>query len=145
MGSAAVRGRECRMRGTKKAPASAATLTGAVENGSVCETAQPSTKDSIISAGDSQTFRVADLLLVGEEHALPMKHLRSVTGRPSRELRAMIQRERLEGTPICANNRSGYFLPETDQERSRCVKSMRHRASEILKSAAAIEQGGDGV
>ena len=129
----------------EKAPASAATLTGAAETGAASRQATTSIKNDTTPAAERQTFRVADLLLTGEENALPMKHLRAVTNLSSREIRAMIQRERLSGTPICANNRSGYFLPKTDQERFCCVKSMRHRAGEILKSAAAIEQGGDGV
>ena len=42
---------------TRNAPAGAATLAGAVENRSVCETAQLSTSDSIIPAAERQRFR----------------------------------------------------------------------------------------
>ena len=117
----------------------------AVENGTACETAHASTKNDTISAADSQTFRVSDLLLHGEENALPMKHLKELTGMDSRTIRLMIQQERLSGTPICANNKTGYYLPGSDLERAECVKSMRHRSAEIARTAAAIEQGGDGA
>ncbi len=127
------------MSKNEKARAGIAVPAQAVENGSVCETAQPSTQDFTTAVGGRQPFRVSDLLLRGEENALPMKHLKAVTDLSSREIRAMIQHERLMGTPICANNQTGYYLPGDSAERDRCVKSMRHRAGEILKSADAIE------
>lgn len=52
----------------------------------------------------------------------------------------MIERERREGRPILADNATGYYLPATKYERAACVRSMRHRAGEIMKSAQAIEQ-----
>ena len=39
-----------------------------------------------------------------------------------------------------ADNATGYYLPATEHERAACVRSMRHRAGEIMKSAQAIEQ-----
>ena len=51
-----------------------------------------------------------------------------------------IERERREGRPILADNATGYYLPATKYERAACVRSMRHRAGEIMKSAQAIEQ-----
>ena len=54
----------------------------------------------------------------------------------------MIHAERLHGTPILANNRSGYYLPANTSERARCVSSMRHRAGEIERAADAIERSG---
>ena len=64
---------------------------------------------------------IADLLLPGRENAIP-------------------RRERREGSPILADNATGYYLPATEHERAACVRSMRHRAGEIMKSAQAIEQ-----
>ncbi|WP_283619137.1 hypothetical protein [Flavonifractor plautii] len=55
-------------------------------------------------------------------------------------MRLMIERERREGRPILADNATGYYLPATEYERAACVRSMRHRAGEIMKSAQAIEQ-----
>ncbi|WP_242972709.1 hypothetical protein [Pseudoflavonifractor sp. An184] len=42
--------------------------------------------------------------------------------------------------PICADNLTGYYLPATQEERTACVCSMRHRAGEIMRTARAIER-----
>ena len=89
-----------------------------------------------------KTQCIADLLLCGEENAIPLQHLASMTGLDPREIRRMIHAERLHGTPILANNRSGNFLPSYSFERARCVSSMRHRAGEIERAADAIERSG---
>ena len=133
------------MNDSKKAPASAATLTGAVETGAPAKMATTSTSNDITPATERQPRRIADLLLRGEQNALPMKHLKELTGMDSRKIRLIIQSERLSGTPIRANNRSGYYLPGSDLERVQCVKSMRHRSAEIARTADAIERGGDGA
>ena len=126
---------------TEKTPASAATLTGAAENRSVCETAQPSATNDTISAVDSQTFRVADLLLHGAENAISRRDLMSMTGMSDRELRLKIEAERRQGVPILSDNVHGYFLPGDKSERDRCVRSLRSRAKEIERTATAIEGG----
>ena len=77
---------------------------------------------------------IADLLLPGRENAIPRREL------DGRTVRLMIERERREGSPILADNATGYYLPATEHERAACVRSMRHRAGEIMKSAQAIEQ-----
>ena len=130
---------------TRKARPGTAIPGRAVESGRVCETVQPSTHDSTTSPAERQPPRISDLLLHGEQNAMPMKCLKGLTGLDSRTIRLMIQQERLSGTPICANNKTGYYLPGSDLERAECVKSMRHRSAEIARTAAAIEQGGDGA
>lgn len=44
----------------------------------------------------------------------------------------MIERERREGSPILADNATGYYLPATEHERAACV---RHRAAEAIDRA----------
>lgn len=88
-------------------------------------------------------MRIADLLLSGESNAVPMSDLVAATGLDSRDIRKMIQLERLAGAAICSNNSTGYFLAETDEERTRFVQSMRGRAGEINRVADAVERGGD--
>lgn len=83
---------------------------------------------------------IADLLLPGRENAIPRRELEKLTGLDGRTVRLMIERERREGRPILADNATGYYLPATEYERAACVRSMRHRAGEIMKSAQAIEQ-----
>lgn len=80
---------------------------------------------------------IADLLLPGRENAIPRREL------DGRTVRLMIERERREGRPILADNATGYYLPATEHERAACVRSMRHRAGEILRTAQAIEGGGN--
>lgn len=85
---------------------------------------------------------IADLLLQGQENAIPLRHLKTTTGMTGRAIRKQIEGERRRGIPVLSDNVGGYFLPANEEEREQFVKSMRHRANEILKSAAAIERGG---
>ena len=84
--------------------------------------------------------KVSDFLSHGRENAVPLRHLKKVMEADGRTVRLMIQQERLSGMPICADNLTGYYLPATEEERTACVRSMRHRAGEIMKTARAIEQ-----
>ena len=84
--------------------------------------------------------KIADLLSYGQENAIPRRHLEKLTGLDGRTVRLMIERERHEWVPILADNVTGYYLPATEHERAACVRSMRHRAGEIMKSARAIER-----
>ena len=115
----------------------------AMESGSVCETAQPSTQEHTTPAAEGQPFRIADLLHPGAENAISRRDLMALTGRSDRELRLKIEAERRHGIPILSDNMHGYFLPGSQAERERCVKSLRRRAGEIMETAAAIERGGD--
>ena len=55
-------------------------------------------------------------------------------------MRRTIERERRSGVPILADNATGYYLPADELERAACVRSMWHRAGEILRTAQAIEE-----
>ena len=83
---------------------------------------------------------ISRLLMHGQENGLHLSELTKMTDRPEREVRMMIHSERRRGVPILSNNRDGYYLPGSDAERAQCVKSLRHRANEILKAASAIER-----
>ena len=85
---------------------------------------------------------IADLLLPGRENAIPRRELERLTGLDGRTVRLMIERERREGRPILADNATGYYLPATEHERAACVRSIRHRADEIRKTAEAIDRAG---
>lgn len=86
--------------------------------------------------------RISDFLLPGQQNAVPLRHLKDLLHLDGRKVRLMIRAERLAGTPILADNQTGYYLPGNDHERARCVRSMRRRAAEIVKAADAIERGG---
>ena len=131
------------MTDKRKAPASAATLTGAVENGPVCQTAHASTTDDTTPAAENQPFRVSDLLLHGQGNALPMRHLKELTGMDSRVIRRQIEAERRRGIPILSDNQHGYWLSDSPAEIKRFSRSMRRRAAEIRLTAMRVERGGD--
>ena len=82
---------------------------------------------------------ISRLLMEGSENGLHLQDLVRLTGEDQRTVRKIIHEERRSGVPILSDNASGYFLPSTEEERSACVRSLRHRAKEILAAAAAIE------
>lgn len=92
-----------------------------------------------ITAMADRQLRISDLLSTGQENALPLSYLMMTTGQDGRTIRRMIAEERFAGVPILADNKTGYYLPANEDERRRCVRSMRHRAKEIDRAAQAIE------
>lgn len=97
--------------------------------------------NSTIPKDDNSIFdgNISSLLSPGQENAVPLRHLKMVTGFDGRTVRRMISEERFAGMPILADCQTGYYLPATDEEKRRCVRSMRHRAKEIERAAQAIE------
>lgn len=128
------------MNAKEKAPTSAATLTEAGVEIAACGRAAIS-YDHITTAAAGRQIKIADYLSYGQENAIPRRELERLTSMDGRTVRLMIERERRAGTPICADNATGYFLPSTAAEKAACVRSMRHRAGEILRTARAIERG----
>lgn len=106
-------------------------------------------RESHWASGNSQndfttgSGTISSLLLRGRDNALPLQHLKAVTSLDGRSVRLMIERERRAGIPILADNASGYYLPADDAERAEFVRSMRHRAQEIMKTAQAVEEAVD--
>ena len=92
--------------------------------------------------GGGSQFEIADLLGHGPGNGLRLPDLVRLTGWPGRDVRRIIQAERLRGRPILSNCKDGYFLPETEADRAACVRSLRGRAQEILNVADAIERAG---
>ena len=130
------------MNTKEKAPTSAATLTGAAAETTACRASIPVFDCTTTTTG--RQLRVSDFLSHGRENAVPLRHLKKLMETDGRTVRLMIQQERLSGMPICADNLTGYYLPATEEEKSACVRSMRHRAGEIMRTARAIE-GGAGI
>lgn len=94
--------------------------------------------DSTIEAAGPQVA-ISEYLHVGAENALSMKELKARTGLPAREVRRFIQLERLGGVPVVVRPQGGYYLAESERDVTRFLRSMRHRAREILRVAAAME------
>ncbi len=84
---------------------------------------------------------IAGLLLTGAENAITLSKLTRITGKDTRTVRLLIQRDRAAGFPVCVDNAHGYYLPATEEEKSACVRSMRHRAREVQRTADNIERG----
>lgn len=103
-----------------------------------------STNYDTITTSTGKSFCIADLLLVGEQNAIPLRELESITNADGRTIRRQIEAERRSGTPILSNSRTGYFLPETQQEVDMFVRQMKKRAREIRLTAAAVERGASG-
>ena len=130
------------MNTKEKAPTSAATLAEAAAETTVCRASIPIF--DCTTAAEGRQRKVSDFLSHGRENAVPLRHLKKMMETDGRTVRLMIQQERLSGTPICADNLTGYYLPATEEERTTCVRSMRHRAGEIMKTARAIERAKGG-
>ena len=92
-------------------------------------------------AAAGRPIKISDMLSYGRENAVPLRHLTAVLQMDDRSVRLKIEQERRSGIPICADNTTGYYLPSTADEKAACVRSMRHRAKEIIKTARAIERG----
>lgn len=84
-------------------------------------------------------LKISDFLGTGRQNAVPLCQLVKITDYDGRIVRRMIAEERFAGVPILADNQTGYYLPANEDERRRCVRSMRHRAKEIDRAAQAIE------
>lgn len=85
-------------------------------------------------------MKIADLLRYGQANAVPLRDLAGITGFDGRVVRAMIAAERRAGAAILSDNQTGYYLPANEEEKARFVRSMRHRAKEILCAADAVER-----
>ena len=96
--------------------------------------------DYLTTMAAGRQRKVSDFLSHGRENAVPLRHLKKLMETDGRTIRLTIQQERLAGTPICADNLTGYYLPATEEEKTTCVRSLRHRAEEIMKTARAIER-----
>ena len=126
--------------GKIKARPGAATLGRAEGNKAQFGAAYNPVNQSTTPAGAGQR-PIADYLGVGRENAIPRRDLERLTGLAPREVSLAVERERRSGVPILADG-SGYYLPASDEERAACVRSLRHRAREILITARSIERAG---
>lgn len=128
------------MANSKKRPGDVAAPLRAEDKRAFCETT-PSTAQST-TAAPSGRRSIERLLGTGRGNAITRRELERLTNLDGRSVRLLIERERRAGTPILADNANGYFLPATDDERAACVRSLRHRAREILLTAKALELAG---
>ena len=92
---------------------------------------EPSPWDTIL--------KISDMLHEGAENGTTLSELVQLTGEDERSIRRRIQRERKSGKLILSDNQSGYFLPGTEDEVKRFIRSMSRRAREISVVACVAE------
>ena len=125
--------------GAKKPHPTAATVEQ-VEAGADTGQATTSISKSTTPTPSGHAMKIADLLGHGQSASVPLRHLKELFGLTGREVRRMIQSERLRGIPILSDNISGYYLAADVQEQEKFIRSMRGRAAEIAAVAAAVEK-----
>ena len=104
--------------------------------------ATPSTIYNNTQQTGRQPGKIEQLLSHGAENAVPLQYLVKLMDKPARQVRQQIQAERLRGAQILADNQSGYYLPETQEDVELFYKSMLHRAAEITRVATAVKLRG---
>ena len=85
-------------------------------------------------------MKVCDFLCYGSAFGMTSGELQRMTGLSDAQIRKAIHAERLEGVPILSSTETGYFLADSEQEKNTFCRSMKHRAREILKVAAAVSK-----
>lgn len=83
--------------------------------------------------------KVLSLIKQGKENAITVKDIISVIGGNDEEIRAIVRRLiEKHGYLIGSSNRigrSGYYCPETNEEKEEAISKLEKRAAEILKRA----------
>lgn len=101
--------------------------------------------DQFNTAAPGGQRSIAELLAVGAENGLTSRQLSQLTGLDTRTIQARISAERLSGVPICSDTLNGFYMPSNDEEKARCIRSLRRRGIEILRVAEAMNRiPGDG-
>lgn len=84
----------------------------------------------------------------GRSNAVAMRELSERLNIDPRKLRALIQREREQGAPICSDwERGGYFMPTNESEALMYYRQQKHRiktARAALNGVAKYLRGGGG-
>lgn len=125
----------------KKSRPSAATPGRQTETGTYGRASTSTNYNNTPQTG-RQPGKIERLLSYGAKNAVPLQHLVNLTELPARQVRQLIQAERLRGAQILADNQNGYYLPETQEDVELFYKSMLHRAAEITRVATAVKLRG---
>lgn len=96
-------------------------------------------QNQFIITGNGGQVGVSSFLMSGCENGLHLSELVQLTGWTEREIRRVIQQERKAGKLILSDNKSGYFLPASEHEVRRFIRSMSNRSREIADVSRAAE------
>ena len=130
------------MNENKRSRPSAATPGRQSEAGTACGAITTSIYQNTTQPPGRQPGKIERLLSHGAKNAVSLQHLVNLTELPARQVRQLIQSERLRGAQILADNQNGYYLPETQEDVELFYRSMLHRAAEITKVATAVKLRG---
>lgn len=84
--------------------------------------------------------KASEFLSHGRENAVPLRHLKKLLEVDGRTVRLMIQPGAFSwDTDLCRQS-DRLLSPSNEAEKTAFVRSMRHRAGEIMRTARAIEQ-----
>lgn len=81
---------------------------------------------------------IAELLGTGEQNATTGTELASYFGFQTKDVRAVVMRERRAGKPICATTKAGYYLASSDADIINYCKRLEHRENEIRRTRNAL-------
>ena len=84
---------------------------------------------------------VSELLKTGKENATPGKELAEALHIDLRTVAAIVEKERREGSPICAVSRGkkpGYFIAEYKEEAEDYTAALKHRAVALFTTRQAV-------
>lgn len=119
------------MDSKEKAPTGAVTPTRAKGEGRTQD-------NSNITNG---TCQIVDYLSTGRQSAHTAAEIAEWMGIRPRDVTRMVERARLQGTPICAtcaNDRPGYYLAATADELQAYLHSFRRRRRNMVKTEDAL-------
>lgn len=115
--------------------------------------AQEQAAESEFATQDSKTYFnvesvkrqcLSDVLLHGKENAIPGRDLVSVLGlKDLRELTQLVERERKEGSPICATTdakKPGYYITDDPTELAAYIKSLDRRIKNVGETRQRMEE-----
>ena len=80
---------------------------------------------------------LASLLRPGPENAVTVGQITALWDCDARAVTMALYNARRLGEPICSGTQ-GLYLPRDEADVRLCVRSMRHRAREIIRSATAL-------
>ena len=86
-----------------------------------------------------KVLKIFGLLHPGAENGIKLPELATLTNQDEREVRRQIQAERKDGKLILSDCLHGYFLPASEQDARRFIRSMSGRAAEIAAVARSAE------
>ena len=96
----------------------------------------------------NKPLKLTDYLSVGEENAITAKQLAKYLGWNERDVTITVNALRKQGTLICSNTQSGFWLPADDRDIEQFVRGMQSRITDMQKAMKpAIEylNGGDDI